>query len=93
MKSSTASVRSSIPFENSDRIHTYFTGFLSKDPRCFVPFRKKNFPGVRAKLGSHRTHQTNGTLRPPSDRTPGPAQPQSANSQAAAAPKYTNIYK
>ena len=36
--------RSSIPFgSNSDLIHIYFTGFLSKESRCFVPFRKKNF--------------------------------------------------
>ena len=36
--------QTAIPFgSNSDRIHTYFTGFLSKESRCFVPFRKKNF--------------------------------------------------
>ena len=89
MKSSTASVRSSIPFgSNSDLIHIYFTGFLRQESRCFILLpEEKIFPGVRAKLGSHRTHQTNGTLRPPSDRTPRPRQPQSANSQAAAAPK------
>ena len=95
MKSSTASVRSSIPFgSNSDRIHTYFTGFLSKESRCFVPFRKKNFPRSprKTRLAPDTPDKRHA---PPSFRpnAPAPTVPSRQTARRQRHRKYTNIYK
>ena len=95
MKSSTASVRSSIPFgSNSDLIHIYFTGFLRQESRCFILLPEEKFSPESAQ-NSARTGHTRQTARSallPTER-PGPDSPSRQTARRQRHRKYTNIYK
>ena len=93
MKSSTASVRSSIPFgSNSDLIHIYFTGFLRQESRCFILLPEQNSP--RSPRKTRLAPDTPGKRHaPPSFRpnAPAPDNPSRQTARRHRHRKYTDI--
>lgn len=93
VKSSTASVRSSIPFgSNSDLIHIYFTGFLRQESRCFILLPEQNSP--RSPRKTRLAPDTPGKRHaPPSFRpnAPAPDNPSRQTARRHRHRKYTDI--